>query len=299
MLGRVYQIDAQPNEPAADLKSSRTSSTSPVELITRGEPRRRWSTEQKQAIAAKSFEPGVSPMDVGRKYGIGGRLISTWRRALLAAQPSSTGVVTPFARVQIARPSSPTPAPRPARCTQAAASRCWASPPPTLAPVDPCGARPLHGAQGAGSEAELAVPAHQPDCTTRQPARTLPAQVRSRLPPHHSFAVAGAQRPICAAGSRSRHATAPVRPATRQAAGRPRPAVVFWPDHNGVGRSATRRRLQVSKGSRHRSSFVSTSWMADTITVPSLRNLLCAVNSGLTVRRRRPCRLSPKQCDRA
>ena len=118
------------------------------------------------------------------------------------------------------------------------------------------------GAGGAGG------PATPHSSTT---GTKFPAHARSRLPPHQSFAVAGAQRPICAAGSRSRHAAAPDRPATRQAAGRPRPGVVCWPDHNGVGRSATRRQPQVSKGSRHRSSMVSTSLMVDTITVPSRR----------------------------
>jgi transposase len=108
------EIDAPPIEPPVVPKSSRTSPRtssrgSRVELITRGEPRRRWSTEQKQAIAAKSFEPGVSSMDVAREFGISSGLISTWRRALLAAQPSSTGAVTPFARVQIARPHHATP----------------------------------------------------------------------------------------------------------------------------------------------------------------------------------------------
>jgi transposase len=47
-------------------------------------------------------------MDVAREYGISSGLISTWRRALLAAQPSSTGAVTQFARVQIARPQQAT-----------------------------------------------------------------------------------------------------------------------------------------------------------------------------------------------
>jgi hypothetical protein len=64
-------------------------------------------------------------MDVAREYGISSGLISTWRRALLAAQPESTGVVAQFARVQIARPPQrtapsmdppvrPEPQPRPA-----------------------------------------------------------------------------------------------------------------------------------------------------------------------------------------
>ena len=114
MLGQAMEIDEPPTGTAAEPKSSRTSARtsscrSRVELITRGEPRRRWSTEQKQAIAAKSFEPGVSSMDVAREYGISSGLISTWRRALLAAQPSSTGAVAQFARVQIARPQQATP----------------------------------------------------------------------------------------------------------------------------------------------------------------------------------------------
>jgi transposase len=103
--------------------------------------------------------------------------------------------------------------------------------------ADPCGARPWSAAHGAGS-AELAVPADQPHRS--QPARTLPSHARSRPP-------------------------------ARQAAGRPQPAVVCWPDHNGAGCSAT--------------------MMVDTIPVPSRRNILCAVNCALT--------LLPRHYDRA
>ena len=80
--------------------SSRTSAPNPtVELITRGEPRRRWSIEQKQAIAAESLVPGSSPTVVARHYGISSGLLYNWRKALLAAQPSC---VAGFARVEIA-----------------------------------------------------------------------------------------------------------------------------------------------------------------------------------------------------
>src|ERR1700754_3643184 len=118
------EIDAPPIDPPAEPKSARTSTRtssrgSRVELITRGEPRRRWSTEQKQAIAAKSFEPGVSSMDVAREYGISSGLISTWRKALLAAQPNSTDAVGQFARVQIATPQQATPSLDPQTRTEA------------------------------------------------------------------------------------------------------------------------------------------------------------------------------------
>jgi transposase-like protein len=118
-------------EATSSRRSTRTSSRGPrVELITRGEPRRRWSTEQKQAIAAKSFEPGVSSTDVARAYGVSSGLLSTWRKALLAAQPASVGAIASFARVDIAPPQrvappgdalpQPQPSPRPANLVEIA-----------------------------------------------------------------------------------------------------------------------------------------------------------------------------------
>ncbi|HSZ92894.1 MAG TPA: transposase, partial [Acetobacteraceae bacterium] len=38
-----------------------------MEVITRGERRRRWSVEQKREIAAESLEPGISPITVARR----------------------------------------------------------------------------------------------------------------------------------------------------------------------------------------------------------------------------------------
>lgn len=71
-------------------------------------PRRitpKWSTEQKQAITARSFEPGMSATEVVRAYGISSGVMPTWRWALLAAQPSPVGADAQFARVQIVRRS--------------------------------------------------------------------------------------------------------------------------------------------------------------------------------------------------
>ena len=39
-----------------------------IEVITRGERRRRWSVEQKREIAAESLEPGKSPITVAGRY---------------------------------------------------------------------------------------------------------------------------------------------------------------------------------------------------------------------------------------
>ena len=104
--------DAPPITDPAEITrtSSRTSARNPtIELITHGEPRRRWSIEQKQAIAAESLAPGASPTAVARRYGISSGLLYNWRKALLAAQPR---FVAGFARVEIAEQSRlPPPSP--------------------------------------------------------------------------------------------------------------------------------------------------------------------------------------------
>jgi transposase len=71
-----------------------------MDLIPRGERRRRWTTEQKQMIAAQSLAPGASPTDVARLHGISTGQLYTWRHALKAAQPGAA--IGRFARVEVA-----------------------------------------------------------------------------------------------------------------------------------------------------------------------------------------------------
>jgi transposase-like protein len=54
-----------------------------IEVITRGERRRRWSVEEKREIALESLEPDVSVSIVARRHGIGSGQLYTWRRQLL------------------------------------------------------------------------------------------------------------------------------------------------------------------------------------------------------------------------
>ena len=93
---------------------TRTRALGPtIEVISCGEPRRRWSAEQKQAIAAESLVPGVSPTAVARRYGISSGLLYTWRKALQTAQP---GLAGGFACVEVTdhdRPASVLSAPAP------------------------------------------------------------------------------------------------------------------------------------------------------------------------------------------
>ena len=78
-----------------------------VELITRGERRRRWSIEQKQEIVAESLGPDTTPTEVARKYAISSGLLYTWRQQLLGGQLGPLMRSAPnFAQVEIAGASS-------------------------------------------------------------------------------------------------------------------------------------------------------------------------------------------------
>ena len=104
----LMETNAQPPEMLAKPESAHTSSHKgarmpPIELITRGERRRRWTVEQKQTIAAQSLVPGASATEVARQHGIGTGQLYNWRKALLAAQPTAaSGVLAGFARVEVA-----------------------------------------------------------------------------------------------------------------------------------------------------------------------------------------------------
>jgi transposase len=88
--------------------SDRTSAgRRPIEVITRGERRRRWTAEQKRDIAAESLQPGTSPIMVARKYGISSGLLYTWRQQLLCGALAAVAATQPrFVRVDVVPESS-------------------------------------------------------------------------------------------------------------------------------------------------------------------------------------------------
>src|SRR3954471_13574467 len=107
-------------DPGAEVESAHTTDrmsarNQRIELITRGERRRRWSVEQKREIAAESLEAGISPITVARRYGISSGLLYTWRRHLLEESLGShSRPAANFARVEVmAMPADPAPAPLP------------------------------------------------------------------------------------------------------------------------------------------------------------------------------------------
>ena len=74
--------------------TTRTSTrTQRVEVITRGERRRRWSIEEKREIVAESLQPGIGPSEIILKHGISSGQLYTWRQQLacrLVSEPAGS-----------------------------------------------------------------------------------------------------------------------------------------------------------------------------------------------------------------
>jgi transposase len=62
--------------------SHMTARTQRIEVITRGERRRRWSIEEKREIVAESLGAGIRPSEIINKYGITSGQLYAWRQQL-------------------------------------------------------------------------------------------------------------------------------------------------------------------------------------------------------------------------
>jgi transposase len=94
-------------EQAEDVRSGHTTTrtstrTQRIEVITRGERRRRWAVEAKREIVAESLRPGIGPGEVIRKYGISSGQLYTWRQQLTRRLGGELpGPSAEFARVDV------------------------------------------------------------------------------------------------------------------------------------------------------------------------------------------------------
>jgi transposase len=77
-----------------------------VEVVTRGERRRAWSVEQKRLIVAEAMQPGVTPTEVARRWGIGTGLLYTWRQQFFAGELGESPAPA-VAQVSLAPPVEP------------------------------------------------------------------------------------------------------------------------------------------------------------------------------------------------
>jgi transposase len=74
-----------------------------VEVVTRGEGRRSWSSDQKRRIVVEAMQPGVTPTEVIRRWGLTSSLFYTWRRQVMSGELGAVPTPLPaFAQVAVA-----------------------------------------------------------------------------------------------------------------------------------------------------------------------------------------------------
>jgi transposase len=82
----------------------KTGAMASIEVLAGPERRRRWSSEQKQAIVAAAFAPGAVVREVARRADVTASLVYRWRRNLRAAgngfaralvAPTGDGIAAP------------------------------------------------------------------------------------------------------------------------------------------------------------------------------------------------------------
>ena len=95
VISTVGGTEADTSTRTSDRKSARPQR---IEVITRGERRRRWSLEEKQAIVAESLAPNASLTAVARRHEIGTGLLYAWRHQLLGRR---SGEAACFGRVDV------------------------------------------------------------------------------------------------------------------------------------------------------------------------------------------------------
>jgi transposase len=80
--------------------SHMTAAPQRIELITRGERRRRWSIEEKREIVAESLGAGVRPSEIIHKHGITSGQLYAWRQQLTRRMDGPSAPAS-FARVDV------------------------------------------------------------------------------------------------------------------------------------------------------------------------------------------------------
>jgi transposase len=99
MMTDIASTEASDGSDRSTHTTDRMSTrTQRIEVITRGERRRRWSLEEKQAIVMESLTPHASMMAIARKHGIGTGQLYGWRHQLLG---NLAGDAAGFARVEL------------------------------------------------------------------------------------------------------------------------------------------------------------------------------------------------------
>jgi transposase len=109
-MGFGMEIEAE--AVSAYTRSRMSARSEVVEVVTRGERRRAWSVEQKRLIVAEAMQPGTTPTEVARRWGIGTGLLFTWRQQFFTGELGEPPVAAPaFVQVSMPPPVEPAAAP--------------------------------------------------------------------------------------------------------------------------------------------------------------------------------------------
>ena len=108
MVNDIVTESARESTPSSSRRSV-------VEVVTRGEPRRRWSEEDRVRILAEAMAPGAIASHVARRFGVSTGQFYTWRKAMLL-RSAPVGIPPALAKADFAevRLSAPDPKPAPA-----------------------------------------------------------------------------------------------------------------------------------------------------------------------------------------
>ena len=105
-------MEIEAEATSAHTRSRMSARSEVVEVVTRGERRRAWSVDQKRLIVAEAMQPGATPTEVARRWGIGTGLLYTWRQQFFAGELGEPPIPAPvFAQVSLAPPVEPEAAP--------------------------------------------------------------------------------------------------------------------------------------------------------------------------------------------
>jgi len=97
---------------SARMSTPSSSRRSVVEVVTRGERRRRWSEEDRARILTEAMAPGAIASHVARRFGVSSGQFYAWRKAmLLRSAPVGVKPVLATADFAKVRLSAPTPKP--------------------------------------------------------------------------------------------------------------------------------------------------------------------------------------------
>ena len=100
----VYDVVTESTRKSAPSTTRR----SVVEVVTRGEPRRRWSEEARARILAEAMVPGAIASHVARRFGVSTGQFYTWLYAILLRSAAFGGqqelAKADFAEVRLSAP---------------------------------------------------------------------------------------------------------------------------------------------------------------------------------------------------